>query len=198
MKDLLAVTKFKNLRLYNYVRQSESSIANVAASIGVSVNVFQGLLTLRVSPVSYKKKGYTETARKVALYFGEPVEELFPESLYSLRLPRELLRGYDSEMILPLLAASQERVMPQIEEHMEHEQAVAEIQEILPGALATLTPREERIIKMRYGLDGNDPHTLERIGEKFALNRERVRQIEMKAIRKLRQPSRARPLRQLL
>ncbi len=61
--------------------------------------------------------------------------------------------------------------------------------------LKTLTPREEKVIKMRFGLDDGSEHTLEEVGQSFAVTRERIRQIEAKALRKLRHPSRSRKLR---
>ena len=57
--------------------------------------------------------------------------------------------------------------------------------------LKTLTPREETIIKMRFGLDDGSEHTLEEVGRTFAVTRERIRQIEAKVLRKLRHPSRS-------
>jgi RNA polymerase primary sigma factor len=64
--------------------------------------------------------------------------------------------------------------------------------------LKTLTPREEKVIKMRFGLDDGSEHTLEEVGQSFAVTRERIRQIEAKALRKLRHPSRSRKLRAFL
>jgi len=61
--------------------------------------------------------------------------------------------------------------------------------------LATLTPREERVLKMRFGIDEKADYTLEEVGEKFGVTRERIRQIEAKALRKLRHSSRSRQLR---
>ena len=64
--------------------------------------------------------------------------------------------------------------------------------------LASLTPREERIVRMRFGLGMNSDHTLEEVGKQFSVTRERIRQIEAKALRKLKHPSRSRQLRTFL
>ena len=64
--------------------------------------------------------------------------------------------------------------------------------------LASVTPREERILRMRFGIGMNKSHTLEEVGLKFSVTRERIRQIEAKALRKLRHPSRSRKLRAFL
>jgi RNA polymerase primary sigma factor len=64
--------------------------------------------------------------------------------------------------------------------------------------LATLTPREERVLRMRFGIGMNTDHTLEEVGQQFSVTRERIRQIEAKALRKLRHPSRSRRLRSFI
>jgi RNA polymerase primary sigma factor len=68
------------------------------------------------------------------------------------------------------------------------------LRETTSRALALLTPREERIVRMRFGLGMNSDHTLEEVGQQFSVTRERIRQIEAKALRKLRHPSRSRAL----
>ena len=72
------------------------------------------------------------------------------------------------------------------------------LRERVDQVLATLPPREARILRMRFGLDDNHPYTLEEVGAKFGLTRERIRQIEGKALRRLRHPFRARQLREYL
>ena len=67
-----------------------------------------------------------------------------------------------------------------------------------PQVLATLTPREEKVLRMRFGIGENTDHTLEEVGQDFEVTRERIRQIEAKALRKLRHPSRSRKLRSFL
>ncbi len=72
------------------------------------------------------------------------------------------------------------------------------LKEQTSSVLKTLTPREEKVIKMRFGLDDGSEHTLEEVGQSFAVTRERIRQIEAKALRKLRHPSRSEQLRSFL
>jgi RNA polymerase primary sigma factor len=73
-----------------------------------------------------------------------------------------------------------------------------DLKEQTASLLKTLTPREERIIKMRFGLEDGSEHTLGEVGQSFAVTRERIRQIEAKALRKLRHPSRSDKLRAFL
>ena len=65
-------------------------------------------------------------------------------------------------------------------------------------ALASLTPREERVLRLRFGIGMNTEHTLEEVGQQLSVTRERIRQIEAKALRKLKHPSRSRSLRNFL
>jgi RNA polymerase primary sigma factor len=87
----------------------------------------------------------------------------------------------DNNAILPIDAAIQ-----------------SNLRETTTRLLASLTPREERIVRMRFGLGMNSDHTLEEVGKQFSVTRERIRQIEAKAIRKLKHPSRSRVLRTFL
>ena len=68
------------------------------------------------------------------------------------------------------------------------------LREQLLSIIETLTPREQKVIRLRYGLDDSHPRTLEEVGKEFNVTRERIRQIEAKALRKLRHPSRAKKL----
>ena len=72
------------------------------------------------------------------------------------------------------------------------------LKEQLDEVLGSLTEREARVIKLRFGLDDGRTHTLEEVGKEFQVTRERIRQIESKALRKLRQPSRSRKLKDYL
>ncbi|MEG2931703.1 MAG: sigma-70 family RNA polymerase sigma factor, partial [Ruthenibacterium sp.] len=70
--------------------------------------------------------------------------------------------------------------------------------EQLSGVLKSLTPREEKVLRLRFGLEDGRPRTLEEVGKEFNVTRERIRQIEAKALRKLRHPSRSKKLRDFL
>ena len=74
----------------------------------------------------------------------------------------------------------------------------ANLRETTTCVLASLTPREERIIRMRFGIGMNSDHTLEEVGKKFSVTRERIRQIEAKALRKLKHPGRSKALKSFL
>lgn len=72
------------------------------------------------------------------------------------------------------------------------------LKEQLVDVLGTLTPREEKVLRLRFGLEDGRPHTLEEVGKEFDVTRERIRQIEAKALRKLRHPSRSKKLKDFL
>ena len=72
------------------------------------------------------------------------------------------------------------------------------LKETLLVVLNSLTPREEKVLRLRYGVDDGRPRTLEEVGREFNVTRERIRQIEAKALRKLRHPSRSKHLRDFL
>src|SRR5690554_299273 len=74
----------------------------------------------------------------------------------------------------------------------------ANLKETVTRVLASLTPREERVLRMRFGIGMNTDHTLEEVGQQFSVTRERIRQIEAKALRKLKHPSRSRKMRSFL
>jgi RNA polymerase primary sigma factor len=72
------------------------------------------------------------------------------------------------------------------------------LKEQTASVLQSLTPREEQVIRMRFGIGDGSEHTLEEVGQRFSVTRERIRQIEAKALRKLRHPSRSRKLKAFL
>jgi RNA polymerase primary sigma factor len=164
---------------------------------------FGDLLNLKRQPFKTwkgKAKGegqYTSTALKIAAYFKMLPEDLFPASLYALGLPDSFDRTFASEEVFLSLSQGTQSLLP-------CPQALAETrerQDCIDAALSTLTPREAVVIKMRFGIEG-DVGTLDEVAEKladqFRVTRERIRQIEAKALRKLRHPKRSRMLRPLI
>ena len=100
-----------------------------------------------------------------------------------MNIPRDVLGDFigDTNAILPIDAAIQ-----------------SNLRETTTRTLALLTAREERVLRMRFGIGINKDHTLEEVGQRFSVTRERIRQIEAKALRKLKHPSRSRILRSFL
>jgi RNA polymerase primary sigma factor len=144
-------------------------------------------------------------ARTTRQLFGALGREPTPEELAkNLRMPLDKVRhilkinkeplsletpiGEEGDSHLGDLIEDQNTIQPidaMIQSHL---------RETTSRALASLTPREERIVRMRFGLGMNSDHTLEEVGQQFSVTRERIRQIEAKALRKLRHPSRSRAL----
>jgi RNA polymerase primary sigma factor len=137
--------------------------------------------------------GREPTPREVAEKIGMPIEKVqkvlkIVKEPLSLETPlgdeeSSQLGDFiqDQNVILPIDAAIQ-----------------SNMRDITTRVLASLTPREERVLRMRFGLGLNTDHTLEEVGLQFSVTRERIRQIEAKALRKLKHPSRSRLLRSFL
>ena len=174
-----------------WIRQSIArAIADQARTIRIPVHVTENAAkVLRERRRLYQKDGREPRPAELAERLGVPVARVeqvlsMPAQPTSLDAPV----GEDGDATLGDLIKAPDAVDPQ---------AVAEasaLQKIVGEALATLTPREQRILRMRFGIGGAADHTLEEIGKEFGVTRERIRQIEAKALEKLREPARARKL----
>jgi len=137
----------------------------------------------------YQKEGRDPSAAEIAARMGVPVGRV-EHVLSMVQQPTSLDApiGEDGDATVGDLIKSPNAIDPH---------AVAEasaLQKIVGEALEHLTPREQRILRMRFGIGGTADHTLEEIGKEFGVTRERIRQIEAKALEKLRHPSRAHKL----
>jgi len=194
--DLLAVTRFKNARLADAV-ENYGGAKIVADMCDINVNAVYSFVNLRDNP--WKKRGLAPTAQALSNLLEISAEELFPPQLYFMGLPATVERTFSSAQIIPMLEARKlkllpEAVEPNYEEPLDRETLHSRVDDVLH----TLTPREEMIISMRFGLDGNGEHTLEEVGKVFSVSRDRIRQIEAKGLRKLRHPARMKHLRPFL
>jgi RNA polymerase sigma factor (sigma-70 family) len=189
MNDLLVQSRFRNNILWTAMNgRTAAEICRVAGL--AHPTTFGGYLNLKISPL--RKDGtYAAEAHRIATYFKTLPEDLFPKSLYALSLPTVVNREYASESVGLMLAKGLPSLLPSPQQLVEH----AQLSEAVDGALLKLTPREDFVIKLRFGLNGNHEHTLDEISQSIGVNSERIRQIEAKALRKLRNPVISRNLR---
>jgi RNA polymerase primary sigma factor len=178
-----------------WVRQAVSrSIADQARTIRVPVHVIENInKVIRITRELSQEYGRKPTTEEVAEQIGitaEKVRELL--KIAQLPVSLELPIGKDGDSYLGDLVPDPNAVQPL--DNASKLLLKAQIKE----ALSTLTPRECSLMKLRFGLDDGRQRTLEEVGLEFSITRERVRQIEAKAINKLRHPSRCRKLQDYL
>lgn len=188
--DLRIEVRFKNARLYNALCESGArSVKNWCDTAGVS---YVGVLNyLKLSDSPYGVAGEpTPTARRIAAALGMDAGELFPPDLYSGRFAGARIAEVHSHTVSLNAARAERSALPSPEQVV----VDGDLGQKMRAVLQTLQPREERVIRLLYGLDDGEAKSIEEVAEYFSVTASRIRQIEAKALRKLRNPSRSRAL----
>ena len=197
-----AVDKFEYRRGYKFstyatwsIRQAITrSIADQARTIRIPVHMIETINKIvRTSRQMLNEIGREPTPEELAEKLGMPLEKVRKV----LKIAKEPLSletpiGDEEDSHLGDFIEDKNAILP------DQAAIAANLRETTTRVLASLTPREERVLRMRFGIGMNTDHTLEEVGQQFSVTRERIRQIEAKALRKLKHPSRSRKLRSFL
>ena len=148
---------------------------------------------VRTSRQMLSEMGREPTPEELAEKLHMPVEKVRKTlKIAKEPLSLETLMGEEGDSQLGDLIEDKNAILP-IDAAIQ-----SNLRDTTTRVLASLTPREERIVRMRFGIGINSDHTLEQVGQQFSVTRERIRQIEAKALRKLKHPNRSRVLRSFL
>jgi len=191
MKEFELTLQIRNNRLKERRNQLGLNRRKIAEAIGIGEGDYGDYEALKKSPLHKKTGKWKVTALRIADYYRVTVEEIFPAAVREIKKANIAARfnKADAQVLLSshqlyLLEANPSRDY----DHKDLKIAVEKL-------LRTLTPKEKEVIERRFGLSGYEEQTLEEVGDVLGVQRERPRQIEAKALRKCKHPSRSKLIR---
>jgi RNA polymerase sigma factor (sigma-70 family) len=190
------VTVRNNLILQAIKDFGHTNLNNFAKATGVSITGLYSLVNLMEPPIGVKGE-FIKTAKDLMEVLGACPSELWTDEQLTLRLDSNRTERVMSKEALQVTLQSNARSLIGLD-YPEQEMIEEDMVRIVKDKLDSLTPKEAEILRMRFGFDGGIGHTLEEVGDKFKVTRERIRHIESGALRKLRHPSRSDDLQQFL
>jgi RNA polymerase sigma factor (sigma-70 family) len=190
------VTVRNNLILQAIKDFGYTNLNNFAKSTGVSLTGLYSLVNLMEPPIGVKGE-FIKTAKDLMEVLGACPSELWTDEQLTLRLDSNRTERVMSKEALQVTLQSNARSLIGLD-YPEQEMVEEDMVRVVADKLDSLSPREAEILRFRFGFDGGIGHTLEEVGAKFKVSRERIRGIESHALRKLRHPSRSDDLRQFI
>jgi RNA polymerase primary sigma factor len=193
-KDYRVEIKIRNnLLLEKIERAGYKNVAEFAKAISIPYSVISNFITMKKAPINKFTNTYSPRFMEIVDFLDCMPEDIFPKNRMSAPLKSNYISFKGDEGDVKNLTAS----MASIAIDPEKKMIVDEAQKTIHESLYALTPKEHRVLTLLFGLDGSEPKTLEQLGKEFNVSRERIRQVQREAFRKLKHPAKSKKLREI-
>jgi RNA polymerase primary sigma factor len=191
----LKVTIKNNLILNAIEERGYTNLNNFCKGEGLKLNNLYDLINLKIAPIGVDGR-FIKPAQDLMEVLGACPTDLWTEEQLTLKLQTNTVtKTLNKEKVdIYLSSGNSHLILDNPANVFEKE----DDKKLISQMLNSLSPRESKILKLRFGLENTDEHTLEEVGDKYHSHRERIRQLEARALRKMRHPSRSESLKELL
>jgi RNA polymerase sigma factor (sigma-70 family) len=188
------ITIRNNLLLSAIEQVGYKSVAEFSRDIGLTAQEISSFVALRKAPINQDGE-FCPNAKKIMEALGAAPSDLWTTEQLNMKLKKNTSEDFfNTETVQAILGGNVAQLEGSVYEESEKPEEVLNKKELkaeLEKVLGTLTPREAKVLQLRFGLDGCEEHTLGEVGDMLNIGKERVRQIEAKALRNMRHPSRS-------